>query len=740
VAGAIAAWGGVAGWWWLPAALLVGARIRPAVIGRAEKVAFLVVFAIGTIVGWAESEPPDPLPAGPVTFEGRVHLDLGDRWGWSGLVLGSEGMVLVQSREAPDGDRIVVRGDSDGAVSRVLGRWVIATVDADEIAPAPAGSWHASTAERLRARIISEIRPEQSTARGLLVGFLIGDTAGVSPVVSDEMRRAGLSHLVAVSGSNVALFLAGLIVVFAPLAIHRVGRVALVLNGLLVFGVLTRWEPSVVRAAAMAGLVVVGRFVGVPLEPVTALAVVGGASILIEPGLLGSVGFQLSMLATAGLITGARLWPGQGRVRTLLTATVAAQLAVAPLLLAVFGTVPLLSPLANLVAIPLVTVATGVAGTGSALGVGWLVAIAEVLAEGFVAVARVAAPWPQLTYVSFAAVVAGAAVCVRFRRVRLLAACVAAIVVAASMVSSAAAPSRGVVFFDVGQGDAALVRLSGFTILIDGGPDPALLAATLARYGVDRIDLAVVTHVHSDHAAGLAGIIARIPVGRIWEAFEPHETDASRAVIDSAKARGIPVERPTVGGRLTVGSDTVDVLGPKRRYHSPNDQSIVLLVTIDGTRILFSGDVETVAQAELTVRGVDVLKVPHQGAATSEPDWLAAHAGSLAVVSVGKNAFGHPVPWVIETLRSAGAEVLRTDEVGDVVLDLDGGPALHSRGRLPARGGRSLVRVGTSQNPTTFSSRWARHRRAVRSACDPPSLRTIQRRPGRTGPDAHQGP
>ncbi|MEX2278462.1 MAG: ComEC/Rec2 family competence protein, partial [Acidimicrobiia bacterium] len=218
VAGAIAAWGGVAGWWWLPPVVLFGAWLRPAFVGRTERVMFLVVFVVGSAVGWAEAQPPDPLGSGPVTFEGRVHLDLGDRWGWSGLVASPEGIILVRSSVVPDTDRIVVTGDSDGAVSRIVGRWIIATVDADEIAPAPAGSWHATTAERLRARIVSEIRPEQSTARGLLVGFLIGDTTGVSPVVSDEMRRAGLSHLVAVSGSNVALFLAGLIVVFAPLA------------------------------------------------------------------------------------------------------------------------------------------------------------------------------------------------------------------------------------------------------------------------------------------------------------------------------------------------------------------------------------------------------------------------------------------------------------------------------------------------------------------------------------------
>ena len=109
-----------------------------------------------------------------------------------------------------------------------------------------------------------------------------------------------------------------------------------------------------------------------------------------------------------------------------------------------------------------------------------------------------------------------------------------------------------------------------------------------------------------------------------------------------------------------------------RRYVSPNDESLVVKVTVGEAAVLFSGDIEVPAQHDLGPLPSVVLKVPHQGAATSDAGWLAASAGRVAVVSVGPNQFGHPVPWVLEALEAAGALVCRTDRGGDVVIDVAG--------------------------------------------------------------------
>ena len=119
-----------------------------------------------------------------------------------------------------------------------------------------------------------------------------------------------------------------------------------------------------------------------------------------------------------------------------------------------------------------------------------------------------------------------------------------------------------------------------------------------------------------------------------------------------------------------VGSIGLEVLGPARRYASLNDQSIAIRATIGGHTVLLSGDMERVSQGDLDPPRVDVLKVPHQGAATSDPEWLVETGASVAVVSVGPNRFGHPSEELLATLERAGMEVRRTDREGDVVIDL----------------------------------------------------------------------
>jgi competence protein ComEC len=226
-----------------------------------------------------------------------------------------------------------------------------------------------------------------------------------------------------------------------------------------------------------------------------------------------------------------------------------------------------------------------------------------------------------------------------------------------------------VVFLDVGQGDATLVLADGVTILVDGGPDPVVLRRKLDHYRVDRIDLLVVSHVHADHIEGLRAVVGTTPVGAAWTAFDGHDTPASRWLTEALADAGIPNQTPPAGSVVEAGGLAIEVLAPRRRYASPNDQSIVLMLRAAGRSFLLSGDIEVVAQRELGVVNADVLKVPHQGAATSDPDWIAAAAPELAIVFVGPNDYGHPADWVIESLESSGAIVKRTDRDGDIVVE-----------------------------------------------------------------------
>jgi competence protein ComEC len=193
------------------------------------------------------------------------------------------------------------------------------------------------------------------TERALLAGFLVGDTRAVPADVTDDFRDAGLSHLLAVSGANLVFVLAAL----APL----VRRLSLPARGLVgagvvvVFGTMTRWEPSVLRAAAMAVVTLSATAAGRAVDGVRVLAIAMTGLLLADPFLLRSVGFLLSCGASAGILLWgeaiARRLPGPRLLRETAGVTLAAQLGTAPILVPVFGSVPLVALPANLVAVPL---------------------------------------------------------------------------------------------------------------------------------------------------------------------------------------------------------------------------------------------------------------------------------------------------------------------------------------------------------------------------------------------------
>jgi competence protein ComEC len=408
---------------------------------------------------------------------------------------------------------------------------------------------------------------------------------------------------------------------------------------------------------------------GIPMSSWATLALAVCGALTIAGELASDVGFQLSVLAATGVLAGSDLWRFRPLViSTALSASVSAQAMVSPVLLAVFGSIPVLAPIANVIAGPLVVAATSVAGIGVVVGSDALVSVAAWISSSVLAVAEVSAPWPQVEWAGWVAAVLATGLLMRFARSLLIPVLAVLVAVIAWPASQRPAELPSAVFLDVGQGDATLLFDEGLTVLIDGGPDPVVMNRKLERYGVDRIDVVIVTHVHADHIVGLEAVLGRLPVGLIVADFEHHTTPASEWLLSEARNLGIDVVSPERGWRFGTGSLDFEFIGPLRRYASPNDESVVVLVTLAGERILMSGDVETFAQGDLTVPDVDVLKVPHQGAATSDLGWLARHAGHTAVVSVGPNQFGHPSPDVVGVLAGAGAEVHRTDLDGDLVV------------------------------------------------------------------------
>jgi competence protein ComEC len=317
------------------------------------------------------------------------------------VLVQASGTEAARLRALVPGDRVLLRGrlgplratSFDGAL-----RWrhVVGRLDGAELLELRDATGLFAVAGRLRDVVVRGTRALSPTPRALLSGFLLGDTRAVPDDLARAYRGAGLSHLLAVSGANVAFVMA----LFAPvLRRMRLGaRTAGALAIVVVFAAMTRFEPSVLRASAMAAVALGAGFAGRPASSLRRLVLAVVALLLCDPFLLHSVGFLLSASASAGLALaslplGDRL-PGPRWCAEPLATSIAAQLGVTPVLLAVFGTVPVVTPLANLLAAPAASVlgsygfvASAAAGVVPALGpvlhqpsavlVGWVSTVAE---------------------------------------------------------------------------------------------------------------------------------------------------------------------------------------------------------------------------------------------------------------------------------------------------------------------------------------------------------------------------
>jgi competence protein ComEC len=293
----------------------------------------------------------------------------------------------LRLRVVEAGDRVVLSGRLaplrptrfDG---RARWRHAVGRLDRTQVLALAPARGALRIANPLRSLVLRGTKPLSPTHRALLAGFLLGDTRAVPDDVVAAYRNSGLSHLLAVSGENVAFTLAlfGPLLRRLPLGPRTIGAIAIV----LLFAAMTRFEPSVLRASALSIIAFGSSFVGRPASSVRALALAVVALLLADPFLLHSIAFLLSCGASAGIavLSGplrARL-PGPMWLRSPLAVSLSAQAGVTPVLLATFGTVPLVTPLANLVAAPAAE-AVGVYGMLASVAGGLAPPLAPVLQQ-----------------------------------------------------------------------------------------------------------------------------------------------------------------------------------------------------------------------------------------------------------------------------------------------------------------------------------------------------------------------
>ncbi|UPK73691.1 ComEC/Rec2 family competence protein [Nocardioidaceae bacterium SCSIO 66511] len=610
------------------------------------------------------------------------------------VVFADEEWADVRLGESVDASGVLSPSDSSDHAAELHGNSDY-TVVGD-----PAWWWDASA--ELRAAVTESVSRRSDDVAALVPALVHGDDQAMPEQLADDFRASGLTHLLAVSGTNLTLVVGFLLLIARLFGVRGRWKIAIAVAGTVGFVLLARPEPSVVRAAAMGLVAIAGLGAGGSGRGIRALswAIVG--LLLLDPWLARTAGFVLSVCATAGILVLAPPWRDRLArwmprwCAEAVAVPLAAQLACTPAVAVISGQVSFVAVAANLLVAPAVGPATvlgllgglvalfsdpasHLVGWFTGLFAGWIVAVGHRSAAFPGAAAEWGSSAPTIIAITVVTILLAAGCYWGLSRPLV---CVPAVVLVSVLIVrpvSVGWPPDGwaMVMCDVGQGDALVLNVgSGQAVVVDTGPEPRLVDRCLDDLGIDRIPLVVLTHAHADHTGGLGGVLDGRRVGAVGVGAE--------ALLDTS---GVPLVQLDYGTQQQVGDLAWTVLAPSKEVAegelaesdgaAVNNTSVVLLAEVQGVRMLLTGDIEPEAQAAVLQAmadpAVDVLKVPHHGSASQDPALFERVDADFALISVGAdNDYGHPAPAMLDLAEQNEMRVVRTDVAGDIAVVVDG--------------------------------------------------------------------
>lgn len=641
--------------------------------------------------------------------------------------------------------------------------WLLSAKGVDQAQVEPAAA-HISVIQLLRwndelrdalSRRIDLIFP--ATSAGFMKSMLIGLTDDLDPERFQQFSELGLTHILAISGLNIAVFLGVCMWIMRRFKLAKETYLLICLWLLPLYILLTGASPSIVRAGLMSMIALYAARRGLLKDVLHIMAIVAWFMLLWNPYYLLDVSFQLSFLVTLGLITGVQRvndlfvpWISSPILRNTASITLVSQMVSFPVSIYYFNQFSLLSWLANAVLVPVISLlvfpagllalVVGILNVPAGKSIGLLISwVNEAIFWStdklqHLDLFKMVWPTPSLAWIFF---YYGILLLIYWLWLRLSQAAspdqpiilvnvkgvkkidlplwlICAIGCFLLLLWMGYSPERfnrsGLVqFIDVGQGDAILIRTPyGRHILVDGGgtltfrkpgeawrnrKDPfevgqKLLVPLLKKRGVHQLDLVVLTHEDADHSGGLQAVVEQIPIKQFLFNGTLKPGPGIEKLFETLLTRKVPLLPANVSDWIQIDPFTrLQVLYPLERDHQlleivkeQNAQSVVFLLEMQGTRWLFTGDMEKASEAivldylkkQKDRDKIDVLKIAHHGSKTSTTtEWLEYWKPSLAVISVGAmNSYGHPAPDVVKRLEENHVQVLRTDQMGEVQLEV----------------------------------------------------------------------
>jgi len=560
----------------------------------------------------------------------------------------------------------------------------------------PPSAW-AKALGKIRSGL--RIHSGSGDAGALIPGMVLGDTSKQTPEFKNEMKRSGLIHLVAVSGANFAI-VSSFVLWCMQFLFRRINyRIVATAIALMCFIALVRPSPSVLRAAAMAAVLLSAQFAKRTTDSIPALGFAIAAVVIGDPWQSRDAGFALSVLATAGLllfapVIQARL-PTHQKLAGAVAPPIAAMVFCSPIVVALSGYLSPISILANLLAAPLVAPVTIVGFIAALISpfapfvTSGLLFLIRVPAGLIAAIAGWGSSFPVLTIhngaIGFVIVTIITFAILLFKNIwKQTTVVLLVIILTLTWIQRWPANGWQIANCDVGQGDSMVINLQhGKGIVIDVGPDPAAVDKCLGALGIKEIPLLILSHFHADHVGGLEGVLRSRKVNQVWISNNSQPIfESTRALSLLQKSEIVTVQKGLIA---QISGINFEVLWPEssiRNFESLpgdgseiNNSSIAMLVSTADWSMFTAGDLEPPAQSEIlkSVRKVDIYKVCHHGSRHQNLQLMSALSAQIAVISVGaKNSYGHPSPETIASLTRLGTQVVRTDSDGAVAISATG--------------------------------------------------------------------